>query len=66
MKQISKALVTTLAISLFFPEVAQSRIVDGISPSTGAGLGDVLCLQVQTPVDTLLPNNDNSVSSLPN
>ena len=39
MKQISKALITTLAISLFLPEVAQSRIVDGVSPSTGAGQG---------------------------
>jgi hypothetical protein len=66
MKQISKALITTLAISLFLPEVAQSRIIDGISPSTGAGLGDVLCSQVQTPVDTPFPNNDNSVSSSPN
>ena len=66
MKQISKALITTLAISLFLPEVAQSRIVDGVSPSTGAGLGDKSCIQVQTPVDTPLPNNDNSVSSSSN
>ncbi len=66
MKQISKALITTLAISLFLPEVAQSRIVDGISSSTGAGLGERLCIQVQTPVDTPLSNNDNSVSSSSN
>ena len=66
MIQISKAFITILVISLFLPEVAQSRIVDGISPSTGAGLGERLCIQVQTPVDTPLPNNDNSVGSSPN
>lgn len=66
MKRINQTLVTTLAISLCLSETAQARIIDSISPPTGAGLGDVLCAQVQTPVDTPVPNNDNSLTASPN
>lgn len=66
MHKINQALVTTLIISLGWSEAAGARIVDSISPPTGAGLGDVLCPQVQTPVNTPLPNNDNSLNANPN
>lgn len=63
---ISKTLVTTLTISLYLSGVSQARTITDISPPTGAGLGDVLCPQVQTPVTTPFPNNDNSIASSPN
>lgn len=66
MKRINQTLVTTLAIYLCLSEAAQARIIDSISPPTGAGLGDVLCAQVQTPVDTPVPNNDNSLTASAN
>jgi len=66
MKRINQTLVATLAISLCLSEAAQARIIDSISPPTGAGLGDILCPQVQTPVDTPVPNNDNSLTASPN
>lgn len=66
MKGINITLVTTLAISLGFGGAAQARIIDSISPPTGPGLGNVVCSQVQTSVDTPLPNNDNSIASSPN
>lgn len=66
MNKINQMLVTTLVISLGWSEAAGARIINSISPPTGAGLGDVLCPQVQTPVDTPLPNNDNSLNANPN
>lgn len=66
MKGINRTLVTTLAISLCFGGAAQARIITSISPPTGPGLGDVLCTQVQTPVNTPFPNNDNSIAPSPN
>ncbi|MCC5622085.1 PEP-CTERM sorting domain-containing protein [Nostoc sp. CHAB 5715] len=60
MKKITKTLVTTLAFYLCFGGVAQARSITSISPPTGPGQGDILCTQVQTPVNTLFPNNDNS------
>ncbi len=66
MKGINRTLVTTLAISLGFGGAAQARIITSISPPTGPGLGDVVCAQVQTPVNTPFPNNDNSITPSPN
>ncbi|MBH8563508.1 PEP-CTERM sorting domain-containing protein [Nostoc sp. CENA67] len=66
MKQISRTLMTTLTISLYLSGVSQARTVTDISPPIGAGLGDVLCPQLQTPVTTPFPNNNNSVSPSPN
>lgn len=66
MKGINRTLVTNLAISLCFGGAAQARIITSISPPTGPGLGDVLCTQVQTPVNTPFPNNDNSIAPSPN
>lgn len=66
MKGINKTLVTTLAISLCFNEVSQARVITSISPPTGLGLGDIFCPQVQTPVNTPNPNNDNSIAPSPN
>ncbi|MBW4505746.1 MAG: PEP-CTERM sorting domain-containing protein [Scytonematopsis contorta HA4267-MV1] len=62
MKEINKILLSALAISLCFSEVSQARIITSISPPTGNGLGEVLCPQVQTNVDTPFPNNDNSIA----
>jgi hypothetical protein len=66
MKGINRTLVSTLAISLGFGGAAQARIITSISPPTGPGLGDVVCAQVQTPVNTPFPNNDNSITPSPN
>jgi len=66
MKGINKTLVTTLAISLCFGGASQARTITSISPPTGLGLGDVFCPQVQTPVNTPKPNNDNSIAPSPN
>jgi hypothetical protein len=66
MKLSNPTVVTTLAIFLGFTQASQARVVDSISPPTGAGLGDVLCPQVQTPVETPVPNNDNSLTASPN
>ncbi|GAB1542074.1 hypothetical protein NUACC21_47480 [Scytonema sp. NUACC21] len=66
MKQVSKILGTTLAISLCFTGVSEARTITSISPPTGMGLGDVLCSQVQTPVATPFINNDNSTDASQN
>ncbi|MEH2170987.1 MAG: PEP-CTERM sorting domain-containing protein [Nostoc sp.] len=66
MKKITKTLVTTLAFYLSFSGVAQARSITSISPPTGPGQGDVLCTQVQTPVNTPFPNNDNSTAASQN
>ena len=66
MKEINRTLLTTLAISLCFGEVSQARVITSISPPTGPGLGDVVCTQVQTPVNTPFPNNNNSIAPSPN
>ena len=66
MKVISKTLITTLVISLSYAEASQARVITSISPPTGAGQGDVFCTQVQTPVDTPFPNNDNTIAPSPN
>jgi hypothetical protein len=55
--------ITVLAISLGFTKASEARIITSISPPTGAGLGDVFCLQVQTNVDTPFPNNIDSTAS---
>ncbi len=62
MKGINRTFLTILAISLCFDKAAQARSITSISPLTGPGLGDVLCAQVQTPVDTPFSNNDNSIA----
>ena len=66
MKEINRTLLTTLAISLCFGEASQARVITSISPPTGPGLGDVVCTQVQTPVNTPFPNNNNSIAPSPN
>lgn len=66
MKGINRTLLTTLTISLCFGGASQARTITSISPPTGAGLGDVLCPQIQTPVNTPFPNNDNSLAPSPN
>jgi hypothetical protein len=66
MKKITKTFVTTLAFYLCFGGVAQARNITSISPPTGTGQGDILCIQVQTPVATPLPNNDNSTDASQN
>lgn len=63
---ISQTLITTLTISLYLSGASQARTITSISPPTGPGLGDVLCPQVQTPVTTPFPNNDNSIAASPN
>ena len=66
MKKIIQTLATTLTISLAFNSTAQARIITSISPPGGAGQGDVLCPQVQTPVDTLFPNSSqNQINNFP-
>ena len=66
MKKIIKTLATTLTISLAFSSTAQARIITSISPTGGAGQGDVLCPQVQTPVNTNFPNsNGNQINHFP-
>lgn len=66
MKKISKTLVTTLAFYLCFGGAAQARSITSISPPTGPGQGDILCTQVQTPVNTPFPNNNNSTAASQN
>ncbi|MEH2314437.1 MAG: PEP-CTERM sorting domain-containing protein [Nostoc sp.] len=66
MKKIAKTLVTTLAFYLCFGGVAQARSITSISPPTGPGQGDILCTQVQTPVNTPFPNNNNSIAASQN
>lgn len=66
MKGIKRTLITTLTISVCFGGTAQARNITSISPPTGLGLSDVICTQVQTPVDTPFPNNDNSIAPSPN
>ncbi|MEA5603562.1 PEP-CTERM sorting domain-containing protein [Nostoc sp. UHCC 0252] len=64
--KITKTLVTTLAFYLCFGGVAQARSITSISPPTGPGQGDIFCIQVQTPVATPFPNNDNSTTASQN
>lgn len=66
MKNISRTLTTALVISLGSVSASQARIITEISPPGGPGSGDIVCAQVQTPVDTPSPNNDNSVDPSPN
>lgn len=66
MKKITKILVTTLAFYLCFGGAAQARSITSISPPTGPGQGDIFCTQVQTPVNTPFPNNDNSTAASQN
>lgn len=66
MKKIIKTLATTLSISLTFCSTAQAKIITSISPPGGAGQGDVLCPQVQTPVNTAFPNSSqNLINNFP-
>ncbi|AFY58923.1 PEP-CTERM putative exosortase interaction domain-containing protein [Rivularia sp. PCC 7116] len=66
MNKIIRTLAATLTISLTFSSTAQARIINSISPPGGAGQGDVLCPQVQTPVDTAFPNsNQNQINNFP-
>lgn len=66
MKKTIKTLATTLTLSLAVSSTAQARIITSISPPGGAGQGDVLCPQVQTPVDTPFPNaNQNQINNFP-
>ena len=60
MKKIITSIATTFTISLAFNSTAQARIINSISPPGGAGQGDILCPQVQTPVNTPFPNNSNN------
>ncbi|MEO1428929.1 MAG: PEP-CTERM sorting domain-containing protein [Cyanobacteria bacterium J06632_19] len=65
-KKIIKTLAASLTISLSFSSTAQARIITSISPPGGVGQGDVLCPQVQTPVDTAFPNsNQNQINNFP-
>ncbi|HYW19744.1 MAG TPA: PEP-CTERM sorting domain-containing protein [Nodularia sp. (in: cyanobacteria)] len=65
-KVISQTFITTLAISICCSEISQARTITDTSPPTGLGQGDLLCPQVQTPVNTPLVNNDNSITPSPN
>ena len=65
-KEISRTLITTLIVSAYFGGTAQARIITDISPPTGAGQTGIFCPQVQTPVDTPFPNNENSTTPSPN
>lgn len=66
MKKSNSALVIALGICLSYGTEASARIITEISPPSGRGLGDTLCTQVQSPVSTLVPNNDNTVTQSPN
>ncbi|MGD1913245.1 MAG: PEP-CTERM sorting domain-containing protein [Rivularia sp. (in: cyanobacteria)] len=66
MNKIIQTLGTTLTISLALSSTAQARIINSISPPGGVGQGDVFCPQVQTPVNTPVPNNNNSLAPNPN
>ncbi|NJO65939.1 MAG: PEP-CTERM sorting domain-containing protein [Richelia sp. RM2_1_2] len=66
MKKIIKTLGTTLTISLALSNSAQARIITSISPPSGTGQGEILCLQVQNSVDTPFPNNSgNQINNFP-
>jgi len=66
MKNIIKTLATTITISLAFSSTAQARVITSISPPGGAGQGDVLCTQVQTPVTSAFPNSGrNQINNFP-
>lgn len=66
MSRIIKTLTITLIISLVLSSTAQARIITSISPPGGSGQGDVLCPQVQTPVDTPFPNSSpNQINNFP-
>ncbi len=49
-----------LVISLGMVGISHARIITEFSPPTGPGLGDIVVPQVQTPVSTPSPNNDNA------
>lgn len=66
MNKVIQTLTTTLSISLALSSTAQARIINSISPPGGVGQGDILCPQVQTPVNTPVPNNNNSLAPNPN
>jgi len=66
MKSISTTLATTLVIFLGTFEIAQARTITEISPPGGLGQGGTFCIQVQTPVNTGFPNNNNTISPSPN
>ncbi|MBD2343569.1 PEP-CTERM sorting domain-containing protein [Anabaena subtropica] len=65
-KEISRTLITTLVISVYFGGTSQARTITDISPPTGPGQVGLFCPQVQTPVATPSPNNDNSITPSPN
>lgn len=65
MKKFSTALIA-LGICLSYGVEASARIITDISPPSGVGLGDTFCTTVQTPVNTPVPNNNNTIASSPN
>ena len=66
MNKVIKIIAATLTISLSISTTAQARIINSISPPGGLGQGDVLCPQVQTPVNSPFPNNNqNQINNFP-
>lgn len=57
-----------ITLALFGGTVGElhALVITEFSPPTGAGLGGIVIPQVQTPVQTPNPNNDNSVGPSPN
>lgn len=56
----TRILGVLLVISWGMVGISHARIITEFSPPTGPGLGDIVVPQVQTPVITLSPNNDNA------
>lgn len=56
----TRILGVLLVISWGMVGISHARIITEFSPPTGPGLGDIVVPQVQTPVYTPSPNNDNA------
>lgn len=60
LSQVGPVVLIALAILLGAAGTPQALTITDFSPPVGPGLGDVAVPQVQTLVETRLPNNDNS------
>ena len=56
----TRILGVLLVISWGMVGISHARIITEFSPPEGLGLGGIVVPQVQTPVSTLSPNNDNA------